>query len=367
MSRHYTKIPRRSFVAGLGAGAAAIAVSPLAMPFISRKASAGSGQVAISSWGGTFQEGLRAAYFGPFERETGIKVVEQTYGIQALAKLKAQVDAGGAEIDLLDGPPFWTSIGRSIGLTGPISYDGFETQAGHMDSAMNEYGYSWGSVSWGIGYNKKSYPNGGPRNWAQFWDTDKFPGVRSMFAPIAARHIEYALMADGVGVADVNPLDDAKVDRAFNKLEQIKEHVGVWYNGFSQMRSLLLSQEIDVAEDTNGDSFTEQDRGADTEFVFDEAVMNLLTWVMAKDAPNRENALKLLAFCSRPDRQAAFAKATYFGPTNLKALEYVDNQTTLERLPTYPENMSKQVLLDGDYWADNLDVLKTRWQNITSG
>ena len=77
---------------------------------------------------------------------------------------------------------------------------------------MNEYGYSWGSVSWGIGYNKKSYPNGGPRNWAQFWDTDKFPRVRSMFAPIAARHIEYALMADGVGVADVNVNGGAKRD-----------------------------------------------------------------------------------------------------------------------------------------------------------
>ena len=366
MSRHHRMIPRRSFVGRLGAGAAVVAASSLAMPFIGRKANAGSGQVVISSWGGEIQAGMRTAFFEPFERETGITVVEQSYGMQGLAKLKAQVDAGGAEVDLLDGPPFWTAIGRNLGLTGSISYDDFGNQTDHMSAAFNEYGYSYGSVSWGIGYNKKSFPNGGPRNWAEFWDAEGFPGVRCMFAPIAARHIEYALMADGVEVGAVNPLDDSKVDRAFAKLANIKDHVGVWFTAFSQMRSLLLSQEIDVVEDTNGDSFVAQDRGAEIEFVFDEAVMNLLTWVMAKDAPNRENALKLLAFCSRPDRQAEFAKATYYGPTNLKALELIDSQTTLERLPTYSENLPKQVLLDGDYWSENLDKLKSRWQEITS-
>lgn len=353
---------RRKFVCGMGAGLAAMSV-----PFVARKANAGSGQIVISSWGGSIQEAMRKAYFEPFEKETGIKVVEQTYGIKGLSKLKLQMAAGGAEIDLLDGPPFWTAIGRDNDITDSIDYSDFHNTGDHMPEALNDYGYSYGTVSWGLAYNTRSYPNGGPQSWADAWDTDKFPGLRSMFAPIAARHIEYALMADGLATAKVNPLDDAKIDRGFKKLADLKDHVGAWYGSLAQAQSLLLSQEIDVAEFVNGRAHAAQDLGEPIEFTYNEAVMNLLTWVLAKGAPNRDNAIKFLAFSSRPDRQAAFAEQIYYGPTNSKGLEYIGSDKTLSRLPSYPDNMAKQVLLDGEFWAKNIGKLKSRWAEITSG
>lgn len=351
----------------MGAGATVAAASALAMPFIGRKANAGTGKLVVSSWGGSIQDALREAYFAPFAKETGIQVVEQTYGIKGLAKLKAQIAAGGAEVDLLDGPPFWTAIGRKIGVTDKIVFDDFADPSDHMSEALNAYGYAYGTVSWGIGYNAKSYPNGGPQSWKDFWNTGKYPGVRAMFGPIAARHIEYALMAGGLAAADVNPLDEAKVDRGFKKLEEIKNHVGVWYNSLAQTQSLMISREIDTAEFVNGRAFAAQDQGEPIEFVYNEAVMNLLTWVMSKGAPNRENALRFLAFSSRPDRQAAFANKLFYGPTNKKALEQIADRKILERLPTHPENLAKQMLLDGDYWSGHLGKLKPRWQAITSG
>ena len=188
-----------------------------------------------------------------------------------------------------------------------------------------------------------------------------------MFAPIPARHIEYALMADGVVASDVNPLDDAKVDHGFRKLAGIKDNVGVWYFSLAQAESLLLSQEIDAMEFTNGRTYGAQDRGEPLEYVYNGAVMNLLTWVLAKGAPNRDNAIKFLAFSSRPDRQAALAEQIYYGPTNRKGLELIGSEKTLARLPSYPDNMAKQVLLDGEFWAKNLGKLKPRWTKITSG
>ena len=62
------RITRRTVVRGLGAGVAATAITAASVPFIGRKASAGSGQVVISSWGGSFQDAMRAAYFAPFEK-----------------------------------------------------------------------------------------------------------------------------------------------------------------------------------------------------------------------------------------------------------------------------------------------------------
>ena len=97
------KITRRKIVkAGLatvGGVAAAAAVGP----YVIRHGLAQSKeQIVITSWGGTFQEAVRKVYFEPFTKETGIEVVEHTHGTKGLSKLKAQQDAGAAEIDLLD-------------------------------------------------------------------------------------------------------------------------------------------------------------------------------------------------------------------------------------------------------------------------
>lgn len=353
---------RRQILIGMGGGVAA----SIAAPFISRRALASTKQLVVSSWGGGLQTALRKAYFAPFQAETGVEIVERTYGSNGLAQLRAEIQAGGATTDLFDGPPFWVSIGRKAGIIGRISYSDFRDRDAHIPEALNEFGYGYGSVSWGIGYNTKSFPNGGPSNWADVWDTAKFKGVRAMFGPIAARHLEYALMAEGVPPGAVNPLNAEKEDRAFAKLKQIKPSVGLWFDSFSQAETMLTSREIDVCEYVSGRAFEAQDKGSPIAFTFKGAVMNLLTWVMAKDAPNKENALKFLAFSSRPDRQAALAQSIFYGPTNTKAFAEVPDEKTRRRLSTHPDNLKTQVLLDGEYWADALGRLKPRWTQITS-
>lgn len=337
-------------------------------PFVLRHGRAQSKeQIVISSWGGSFQEALRKTYFEPFTKETGILVVEQTYGTQGLAKLKAQLDAGKAEIDLLDGPPFWIGVGRKQGLTDKVDLSGIADRQKHLPDALNEWGYAWGTVSWGLAYSRKTFPKNGPKSWADFWDAAKFKGRRAMFGPLVARHPEYALMADGVAPDKVNPLDDAKIDRAFKKLEALKPIMSIWYQTTAQTETLLESGEVDMAEFVNGRAHGMEDKGLPITFVYNEAVMNLLTWVMAKGAPNRANAHKFLAFCSRAEPQADFAKSLYYGPTNKAAFDLIKDDKTLKRLPTYPEHLPRQVLLDGVWWGDSLGKVGNRWKALVSG
>ena len=69
-----------------------------------------------------------------------------------------------------------------------------------------------------------------PSNWAEYWDVEGFPGRRSLRKnPIDT--LEQALMADGVAPADLYPLD---VDRAFAKLDEIKEKIAIWWTGGAQ-------------------------------------------------------------------------------------------------------------------------------------
>src|SRR5262249_38626942 len=76
-----------------GSGAAAKVAGPLL-------ARAQARELVVCSWGGAYQEAQRKTMFQPFEKETGIKVVEASptdYG-----KLKAMVQSNNIEWDVVD-------------------------------------------------------------------------------------------------------------------------------------------------------------------------------------------------------------------------------------------------------------------------
>lgn len=349
---------RRQFVRLAGMGA----VSSGAL-FASKRSSWAQKEdvVVISSWGGAFQDGMRKAYFEPFTKETGIKVIENNYGPQGLARLKAQVEAGRVEVDLFDGPPQWPIIGRRQGILERIDPRYFD--AGNLvRGAIQEYGFGFTSVSWGITYNTKTFAKHTPRTWADFWDVKTFPGRRAMFGASIFRHIEYGLMADGVSPEQVNPLSMEKVERAFKKLDQIKPHISVWYPGPAQAQQLLADAEVVLAEFLHGRTAVLARQGQPLAFEFNQGVFNYATWVLGKGAPHKENALKLLGFISQPNPQAEMMLASDYGPVNMKAFELIKDEALLRLAPTFPENLKRQVLLDAEWWGEHEEKLAERWR-----
>lgn len=317
--------------------------------------------VVISSWGGAWQDGLRKAYFEPFTKETGIKVIENNYGSQGLARLKAQVEAGRVEVDLFDGPPQWPIIGRRQGILERIDTRYFDS-ANLVRGAIQEYGFGFSSVSWGITYNTKTFARLAPRTWADFWDVKTFSGRRAMFGASIFRHIEYALMADGVPPEQVNPLSMEKVERAFRKLDQVKPHISVWYPGPAQAQQLLADGEVVLAEYTHGRTAVLARQGLPLAFEFNQGVFNYATWVLAKGAPHKENAQKLLGFISQPNPQADMMRASDYGPVNTKAFDLIKDEAFLRLAPTFPDNLKRQVLLDAEWWGENEEKLAERWR-----
>jgi putative spermidine/putrescine transport system substrate-binding protein len=358
-----SNISRRKILAGAIAGAIA-ATAGTALYENSGRAPKSSKRVVISGWGGSMQRAMRDAYFTPFTRETGIEVVEQTYGSQGLARVKAQLGEGGAQVDLLDGAPFWPVVGRKQGLLEKITLPDVDESL-FLPGAIDEYAFGYTTVSWGITYIRQGRP--APGNWREFWNTRDFPGRRAFFGPFVARHAEYALMADGVRPEDVYPLTDAKLERAFAKLAQIEPSVDIWYQTAAQCEQLLVGEQVDMAEFFSGRVFILQDQGVPVEFVWNEAITNMPVFVLAKGAPNRANALEFLAYLTRPEPQAALAKLIYYGPTNTSAFDLINDQKTLERLPTYGANLSRQIILDGNWWGENLHRFAPRWSQLIHG
>src|SRR3954467_11504936 len=83
-------------------------------------------QIVVTSWGSAYQDAQRKAYFEPFTKETGIKIVEAT-GPDA-AKIKAMVASGNVEGDVVDFNLASALVLGEQGLLTPIDYGKFDVQ-----------------------------------------------------------------------------------------------------------------------------------------------------------------------------------------------------------------------------------------------
>ena len=98
--------------------AAAAGVAGLALP--AGRARAAKNELVFVGFGGSYQEGQTKALFEPFEKETGIKIV-QTTGVD-LAKLRAQVQSKNVEWGLISIPDRLRYTAVKDGLLTPLDY-----------------------------------------------------------------------------------------------------------------------------------------------------------------------------------------------------------------------------------------------------
>ena len=175
--------------------------------------------------------------------------------------------------------------------------------------------------------------------------------------------LEAALMADGVP-ADPRKMYPLDVDRAFKKLDEIRPHVVTWWSSGSEPQQLIRDKEVDLSVIWNGrasDSILNQK--VPYQQVWNQALYNgdIEAWFLMKNSPNPQGGMKLLDFVGRAEPQAAFARALYYGPTNLKAYEFIDADLA-KRLPSYPANEKLSLLINYNWWLENLDDLTRRFE-----
>jgi putative spermidine/putrescine transport system substrate-binding protein len=342
------RLDRRQILkATVASGALAIAA-----PFIISP-SRGDQSLVFVGFGGSYQSGQSKALFEPFEKETGIKIIQRE-GID-LAKLKAQIQSGGGvDWDLAGIVDRDRYAAVRDGLLMPLDYSVINAQDIPKKLVTKD---AVGAIitGWALCYNTDKFTSATPQNWADFWNVSKFPGPRGMWNG-APQQLEFALLADGVPKDQLYPLD---VKRAFKSLDRIKPNVKVWWPNVTQAGVLFKSGEIVASPWTRGADFARA--GEHVGFTYNEACMSYEAWVVPKGAKNAINAMKFINFALDPKRQADLTKYTSFGPTNPKAMQYVDPKIA-PLLAAAPENLEKGFFLDGEWWGKNLDKVSEQWK-----
>jgi putative spermidine/putrescine transport system substrate-binding protein len=329
---------------------AAAVVGAVAAPYVS-PALAQSKELVFVGFGGSYQDGQTKAYIEPFEKETGIKVT-QTSGVE-LAKLRAQVQANHVEWDVTTLPDRLLFPALHDDLLMPLDYKVIGTD-NIMKEVVRPHSIGHITLAMELTYSTKFYPSGKePKNWSDFWNLDGVPGIRGMYN-FPAYALEMALIADGVPKDKLYPLD---VARAFKSLDKIKPKV-VWWDQFPQPGIMLQSGEINMTPWTRGAPFILE--GQPLGIAFDGEIASHENWVVPKNAPHADAAMKFINFALKPERQAALAKYTAFGPTNNEAWPLIDPKIA-RWLASSPENYQKAVIFDGAWWGDNLAKVSEQW------
>lgn len=312
-------------------------------------------ELVICSFGGSFQDAQRKAFFQPFEKATGIKIREVNYSGE-YSKIKAMVQSGNVDWDVVDVELGVLLTGSQEGVYEPIDQKLIIVQ-GLMEEARHQYAVATDFYSTGIAYREDSKLKI-PKTWGDFWNIKQFPGSRSLRKnPYTL--LEIALLADGVKPSELYPLD---VDRAFKSLDRIKKYVRVWWTTGQQPVQLLSTKEVDFTTAWSGRIWNANHiDNLPLKYNYNQALLESEWWVILKGAKNKENAMKFIIFASQAEQQAEMAKAFGVGPVNKEAFKFLD-QNAVSELPTSPENIGKQIFVKGDWWAKNQESISKRWE-----
>ena len=225
-----SRLTRRTLLSGVGAGI-------VSMPYLNGARAAET--LYINTWGGPWEEAARAVLFDPFTQATGVEI--RTIAPVSFAKLAAQTRTGVYEFDVTTLGV--AELGRANTAKLIDTYDESKIPASSLwPGAVTLNGINSHAFANIIAYRKDRFPNGGPKNWAEFWDTTKFPGARSL-QNYPGRVLAFALMADGVEASKLFPYD---LDRAFKSLDRIKKDVRVWWSQSPQSQRLLRDGEVEL-------------------------------------------------------------------------------------------------------------------------
>ncbi|UOQ59585.1 extracellular solute-binding protein [Leucobacter rhizosphaerae] len=321
---------------------------------------AASGEpLTLVTWGGTTEEGYKAAWADPFTEATGIPtemVNPVDYG-----KLSAQIEADQVVWDWVDLEGWftvqhsdWWAATNTPELT--IDADDLITLPGAAESDA-DWALPSGSYSFVISYRTDAVDTA-PSTWEEFFDTEQFPGKRGVYNwPYGM--LEVALLADGVPFEELYPLD---IDRALAKLDTVRDDLVFWNSG-AELQQMMSSGEVDYSFAWNNRIAALAEEGQPVAIDWGENLQDGGYMVTAKNNPQLDETLELFASAITTETQTKMAEATGYSPILRSSFEALP----AEDQPWYnvhPDNMDQAVgSINLQWWAENFDTAVEKWNS----
>ncbi|MCY4035771.1 MAG: ABC transporter substrate-binding protein, partial [Hyphomicrobiales bacterium] len=303
------------------------------------------------SWGGAYSESQSNAYIKPYtQANPDVKINFEDYS-GGLAEVRAQSEAGNVTWDLVDVIYTDAVTGCDEGLFLEIDFDddlargedGSRPTQDFLPEALGspcfipQIAYS---TTFGFRSDLVS-----PETVADVFDLDKFPGKRGL-QKVPTYNLEWALIADGVDKDDVYDVLSTPegVDRAFAKLDTIKDSV-VWWEAGAQPPQLLADGEVVIASAYNGRLFAAiEEEKQPIAMLWDGQALDLDGWAIAAGSEHIDAVKKFVRYATDTQRLADQAKWISYGPLRKSSLPLVGKHADLgiDMAPHMPTKYADQ-------------------------
>jgi putative spermidine/putrescine transport system substrate-binding protein len=325
--------------------------------------------LTIVSWGGAYTRSQVKAYHEPYVEKTGIKINSEDYN-GGIAQIKAQVESNNVKWDIVDLEPSDVARACDEGLLEEIDHsmlppapDGTPASEDFVEGALHDCAVAtivWSTV---YAYDTSKFPGDKPSTIADFFDVEKFPGKRGLRkSPLV--NMEWALMAEGVPLDKIYETLETEEgrERAFAKLDSIKDHV-VWWEAGAQPPQMLADGEVVMTSAYNGRLFNAIAKEKKPfVIVWDGQIWSIDMWAIVKGSPNAQAAMEFVKYSTDTQRLADQARWISYGPARKSSVPLITTHAEsgtpmAEHMPTAPANFKTALATNLDFWTDNQDEL----------
>ena len=362
------RIDRRFFLRGVGGVAAGIAATSLTACGTGSSRSVGSGAkssktLVVRDSGGAYGEALKKAVYTPFTQETGITV--QAVNLQGTQML-AQIKQGRPQFDLINNSMMDHAKFVAQDALETLDTDRIKSlkSAKIPEGQITDHAVAHSFYGQCIAYRTDAFGGRKPESWADFWDTKAFKGSRSMCNPDAdLPELEFALLADGVPMDKLYPLD---VDRAFKVLSRLRPDIKKFWDSGPLPGVLLSREEVTMSTVWDGRIADLQKQGIPVERQLNGIRRQFQGYAIAKGAANADAAYQFMGYALRPEVAAALAKTFPSNPSSPVAYGKLteDERNALSGAPKYYD---KGFDVDVDWWLKNEAAVSKRWLEWARG
>ena len=332
--------------------------------YSSRGHRASEEQVIVYNWG----EYIDPEVITMFEEETGIHVIYEEFETNEI--MYPNVQSGAIAYDVVCPSDYMIQKMLDNDLLAEINYDNIPNVKNigqtYMDKSRefdpeNKYSvpYCWGTV--GILYNKTMVDE--PiDSWSVLWD-DKYrdnilmqDSVRDAFG-VTLKYLGYSL----------NSTDLDELTAAMNLLIEQKPLVQAYV--VDQVRDKMIGNEAAIGVIYSGEAIYTQKENPDLEYIIPKEGSNIWidSWVIPKNAENKENAEAFINFLCRPEIALMnFDFITYSTP-NTEARKLIEDEEIRNSTIAFPEDSELEHCETFHYLGDEADaVYMELWNKVKS-
>ncbi len=331
----------------------------------SASSSGSNGEVVVYNWG----EYIDPDTISMFEEETGIKVIYDEFETNEI--MFPKIEAGASKYDVVCPSDYMIKKMIENDLLAEINYDNVPNAKANIGRQYwdmskefdpeNKYSipYCWGTV--GILYNK-TMVDGPVDSWSILWDEKYADNILMQDSVRDAFMV--ALKLNGYSMNSVNP---EELNAAKESLIAQKPLVQAYV--IDQVRDKMIGNEAAIGVIYSGEAIFTQRENPDLEYVIPKEGTNVWidSWVITKNAPNKENAEKFIDFMCRPDIALKnFEYITYSTP-NDAARELIEDEDIRNSKIAFPTLSDYSNLETFTYLGEDADALYNElWKEVKS-